>query len=118
MFLSNILEKLNKKANYYQINPLIFIGLYIFSFLPFYLGIYLILVGLGIRVDSIIDLATKKDFQIDFSSSFVVWGVLINRLAWALPYFYIEFFGKNLKWYYHILIWLWVGISVINFIFS
>lgn len=117
-FFVSIFEKLNKRANYHQINSLIFIGLYIFSFIPFYLGIYLILLGLGIGVDSISDLLNRNDLKINLNSILVIWGVLINRLAWALPYLYIEFFGKNLKWYYHILIWLWVIISIINFVFS
>jgi len=117
-FIVSIFEKLNKKANYYQINSLIFIGLYVFSFVPFYLGIYLILMGLGISINSITDLVAKRDFQIDFSSTLVVWGVLINRLAWALPYLYIQFFGKDLKWYYHALILFWVCLTVINFLLS
>ncbi len=117
-FFARILEKLNEKASYYQISPRVFIGLYFFSFVPFYLGIYLILLGLGIKVDSIIDLVAKRNFQINFSNSLIIWGALINRLAWALPYLYIQFFGRNLKWYYHALIWLWIGFSVINFILS
>ena len=117
-FFAGIFEKLNKKASYYQINPSVFIGLYLFSFVPFYFGIYLILLGLGIKVDSITDLVAKRDFRIDFNNPLVVWGILINRLAWALPYFYVQFFGKNLKWYYHILIWAWVGLSAMNFLLS
>jgi|GEM_PF-1206288 len=90
------LDKLNRKAvEEYHVKFEVFVGLYVFSFLPFYLGIFLTVQG------------TLKNAWL-----MAVLGVLINRLAWALPYLYPLFFGtlpKKLK----IGIWLWTASGVI-----
>lgn len=68
-----------KAQDQYGVNPLIFIALYLFSFVPFYWGVFYILKGL-------------KRHHVET----VVKGVAVNRLAWGLPYLYVLFLGHDL----------------------
>ena len=90
------LDKLNRKAvEEYHVKFEIFIGLYVFSFLPFYLGIFMTVQG-----------------TLNNAWLIAVLGVIINRLAWALPYLYPLLYGtlpKKLQ----IGIWLWIASGVI-----
>lgn len=85
-----LIEQWLKAEQRFEVDPAIFIGLYLFSFLPFFIGIFLI------------GLATKNG-----SGILAVAGLLINRLAWALPYAYVWMFGKlNRKLKLLITFWL------------
>jgi hypothetical protein len=90
------LDKLNRKAvEEYHVKFEIFIGLYVFSFLPFYLGIFMTVQG-----------------TLNNAWLIAVLGVIINRLAWALPYLYPLVYGtlpRKLK----IGIWVWIASGVI-----
>ena len=90
------LDRLNRKAvEEYHVKFEIFIGLYVFSFLPFYLGIFMTVQG-----------------TLNNAWLIAVLGVIINRLAWALPYLYPLLYGtlpKKLQ----IGIWLWIASGVI-----
>lgn len=79
----------NASENEYHVNPLIFLTLYLVSFVPFYVGVYLVLSGGKRR-----------------SPSRILTGVLVNRLAWGLPYVYVLAFGRNLP--------VWVAALVIT----
>ena len=89
------LDKLyNKAEQEYNVRFDIFIALYVVSFLPFYLGAFLVVKG-----------TVSKSLVV------VIIGLMVNRLAWAMPYLYPYFFGtlpKKLK--IAILIWLASGV--------
>ena len=89
------LDKLyNKAEQEYNVRFDIFIALYVVSFLPFYLGAFLVVKG-----------------TVSKSLAVMIIGLMVNRLAWAMPYLYPYFFGtlpKKLK--IAILIWLASGV--------
>lgn len=75
----------------YGVNPAVFVGLYLFSFLPFYYGVFRILRG-------------AKRRSLNEAAS----GFAVNRFAWALPYLYVLVFGKNLPTLVTVLVLVWV----------
>jgi len=99
------------KALKHNVNPLVFILLYALSFLPYYVGVYLMLRG----VLSSVSWGNLFDFdfgQLTWGSPFVIWGLLVNRLGWALPYLYVQVMGRGLRWYVHTMIAFWLLGSV------
>jgi len=90
------LDKLNIKAEQdYNVRFDIFIALYVVSFLPFYFGAFLVVKG-----------------TVSKSLAVMIIGLMINRLAWAMPYLYPYFFGtlpRKLK--IAMLIWLASGVA-------
>lgn len=103
-----------RTAEAHHVNPRVLIGLYAFSVIPFYAGIFLILWGSGIGMLSFRGLLQLKLHDLDFGSRAAIAGLIVNRLAWALPYLYIEIFGRNLRWYFHLGIWLWIAMATVN----
>ncbi len=114
--MKEIILQLYQQVLKWNVNPIIFICIYLFSFLPFYSGIFLILKG------SNIDRITFREFRhFDFSkisifNSMTISGLLVNRLAWALPYLYIEIFGSNLPVSIHLAVWIWLILGIGFFI--
>jgi hypothetical protein len=101
-------------AETHHVSPRVLIALYVFSVIPFYLGIFLILWGSGIGMLSIRGLLSLKLHDLDFGSRAAIAGLIVNRLAWALPYLYIEAFGRNLRWYFHAGVWLWISLATVS----
>lgn len=108
---------LNQKARQHNVNPVIFISIYLSSLIPYYFGVYLMLKGSGILNMGL------KDFvhfvpgkNPNFNINLIFLGFLINRLGWAIPFLYIEFWGKGLRWYIHLGIWVWILLSFVSFI--
>lgn len=93
-FLS--LDKLNNKAEQeYNVRFDVFIALYVVSFLPFYFGAFLVVKG-----------TVSKSLVV------MIIGLMVNRLAWAMPYLYPYFFGtlpRKLK--IAMLVWLASGVA-------
>ncbi len=116
-FLKEKCSKLNDRAKSHNVNPMTFIIIYLFSFLPYYFGIYLMLRGSGIFSIGLGDLIRFDFSELSFTNSSLIWGLLINRLAWASPYLYIEVVGKNLRWYVHLGIWVWISGSIGYFVY-
>ncbi len=109
-----LVQKIRKKAVIYGVKTKVFVFLYLISFIPYYLGIYLILKGAGVLDISFAQLIQFDLKEIELKGSLIVWGFLINRISWALPYLYIQIKGrKKLPWYIHGLIWLWIILSVL-----
>lgn len=85
----------HKVEQEYKVSFKVFAFLYILSFVPFYAGLFLATQG-----------AIKK------SAYLVILGLIINRLAWALPYLYPYFFGQlPKKIRLGILLWMASGIA-------
>ena len=95
-WVQQFLSSLRRKAKeQYRVDPAIFVGLYLFSFVPFYLG--LLVLGWGAANDSVL---------------LVVAGLILNRAGWALPYLYALFWGtvpRRIKW----LLWAWLATGLI-----
>ena len=102
------------KAEAYGVNPRVLIGLYVFSVIPFYTGIFMMVSGSGIGLLTLRGLLRFNYHDLDFGSRTAVAGLLLNRLAWALPYLYVELFGRRLKWYFHAGIWLWISLAALS----
>lgn len=111
-WFSRQLQRLNQKALRYQVNPFVFILLYVVSFIPYYLGVYLMIRGSGLLSIDWRDLIHFKFSQIDSNNNLVLWGFLVNRLGWTLPYLYIEIKGRGLRWYVHLALVVWLLSSV------
>ena len=103
-----------RKAIRHHVNPRVFVALYFGSAIPFYVGIYLMLLGSGLLSISWRGLLSFKLQQVHLSGGTVLLGLLINRFAWAIPYLYVEFCGRGLAWYIHVGVWLWIVLSVIS----
>ena len=80
----------NKAQDQYGINPLIFIALYAFSFIPFYIGVFQILRGLR-----------------NHDAMLILKGLFVNRIAWCLPYWYVLFMGHDLPWVIKVPVIVW-----------
>jgi len=103
---------LYQRAEKYNVSPFVFLILYFSSLLPYYLGIYFILRGSGLLSVNLSDLIHFDFSGLDINNTLAVGGLCINRLAWALPYLYIEMVGKGLHWYIHLGIWAWISGSI------
>lgn len=81
----------------YSVNPYVFIALYVISIPPYWWGLWDIARGIygSVKTKS---LANK---------GLIVRGVIINQLAWFLPYIYVAIVARHLPWY------LWVFIAVV-----
>lgn len=82
--------------------------------IPFYAGIALILYGSGIGTLRLGDLLRFDSSHLDLGNGTVIAGVLLNRLAWALPYLYIACFGRGLRWYVYGGLWLWISLTAFS----
>jgi hypothetical protein len=93
------LVNLRRKAiDEYHVKPGLFAVLYVASFVPFYIGLFMMAEGA-------------------LSRSWILVGVggLINRFAFAMPYIYPLFWGtlpKKLK----VAVWAWLIVSFIFFV--
>jgi hypothetical protein len=81
--------------NEYHVSPLVFAILYLGSFVPFYVGVYLALSG-----------SKRHD------GHRVLVGVVTNRLAWSLPYVYVLAAGRNLPVWVAVLVIAWPVVTV------
>jgi len=95
---SSIVQKAQKykvilaeKAQKHGVKPKIFIIIFLLSFIPYYGGIIIASKGL-----------IAGDIRL------TILGLLTNRVAWASPYLYVEIWGKNLRWYIHFLVWVYI----------
>lgn len=110
--LQVIARKLFEKAEWYGVKPQIFIALYLFSFLPFYGGIYLMMKGSGIVSVAFQDLIAFKFKKLPLNNEMLIWGFLINHVGWALPYLYVAIAGKRFKWYTRAAILFWAFLLI------
>jgi len=107
-----ILTAAKQKARTHEVDPRTFVALYVLSAIPFYTGIYFILRGSGVFDIGFRDLLSFDLHRVHLSGSTVALGFLLNRLGWALPYLYVEVRGRNLGWYVHAAVWLWISLSI------
>ena len=104
--------RLDQRAQKYNVKPIVFLILYLCSFLLYYFGVYLILKGSGLFSVRLSDLMRFDFSGLGINNTLVIWGLCVNRLAWALPYLYVEIMGKGLRWYIHLGVWIWIGGSI------
>jgi hypothetical protein len=112
--VSAVLSWVRARAERHGVNPRVLVMLYVLSIVPFYVGIALMLWGSGVTS---LSWASVRGFDLghlELGSRMVVAGLLINRLAWAMPYLYIEMYGTNLKWYVHVGIWAWISAAIVG----
>ncbi len=95
-FAADLIVRYWDKALNYNVNPAIFVGLLLITFVPYYWSWYLILRK-----------ATRREW-FGFSEA-----VIINRLIWAPPWVYVYVAGDNYPWWVRPAILLWSGLAVI-----
>lgn len=97
--IETALVKLRHKAvDEYHVKPGLFAVIYVFSFAPFYIGLFMMAEG-----------------AVRHSWILIAAGGLVNRMAFAMPYIYPLFWGtlpKKLK----VAVWAWMIVSVVFFI--
>lgn len=113
-----MLTSLYQQALTWGVNPLIFVCIYLFSFVPFYFGIFLILKGSHLTKITFKEIRNFRFGRISLFNGTTFLGLLINRLAWTSPYLYIEIVGKNLPASIHLLIWSWLIMGICFFIYK
>ncbi|MBI2798566.1 hypothetical protein HYX70_04765 [Candidatus Saccharibacteria bacterium] len=104
-----IVKLRHKAINDYHVSPKTFAVLYIFSFAPFYLGLFMMAEGV-----------------VRQSWALVALGGLINRFSYALPYLYVIFWGDltekvgiwKIRLRLNVLVWGWIVISVAFFVLT
>lgn len=97
-FGETIARSINQTVADYGVNPLIFIAIYVVSYLPYLWGVYWL--GKGIR---------------HRNNTHIIQGAAVNRLGWAAPYAYVIIYGHSLPiWFFVSLVaWTIVGIVLI-----
>lgn len=108
----NMIENFRYLAiNTYHVDPGIFVFLMIASIPPYYYGWYGLLRGV---------LKFRKEYKdkknnlrpLDIlTKNYFIWPLVINRLAWVMPYVYVIFWGENLPLWFWILFIGWIFLS-------
>jgi hypothetical protein len=93
----NIWQYAENIAATYNISFSIFLLIYLFSFIPFYLGYFFIIHG------SVSGFLKSKDKKIKWNSEVKI-GIFINLVGFVMPYIYILLWGHGLPLFVYILI--------------
>lgn len=96
IFAGNMITNYWDKAESYSVNPAIFVGLLLITFVPYYWSWSLVLRR-----------AIKREWLRFFEA------VIINRLIWAPPWIYVYVAGDNYPWWVRPTIILWGGLALI-----
>lgn len=95
IFGRDMISRYWDKALSYNVNPAVFVGLLLITFVPYYWSWFLI-----------VRKATRRQW-FGFSEA-----VVINRLIWAPPWVYVYIAGDNYPWWVRPAILLWSGVAV------
>lgn len=95
-FGGDLIARYWDKALSYNVNPAIFVGLLLITFVPYYWSWYLV-----------VRKATRREW-FGFSEA-----VILNRLIWAPPWVYVYMIGDNYPWWVRPTILLWSGLAII-----
>ena len=102
-FINNLAQSANILASSYGLNIKIFLTIYLISFLPFYLGYFLIIYSTtrNFSFSSIYFFNLKT--QLNWNNT-IKNGVLIHMFGRLMPYVYILFWGKNLSYEVYLIV--------------
>lgn len=103
------LKSLAIYADQHNVNPKVFVLIYLFSFIPFYYPI--------IKTRVIYDVF-REGWKSGLIAKKIIGAIIINRLAWVAPYVYVLVFGRNLPRWLIILIVLYLIIGLTYFIYK
>lgn len=96
IFAGNLIANYWNKAESYHVNPAIFVGLLLITFVPYYWSWSLVL---------------RKAIKREWLSFFE--AVIINRLIWAPPWVYVYVVGEHYPWWVRPAIIFWGGLALI-----
>lgn len=96
IFAGNLISSYWEKAESYSVNPAIFVGLLLITFVPYYWSWSVVL---------------RKAMKRQWLGFFEV--VIVNRLIWALPWVYVYVVGENYPWWVRPAIIIWGGLALI-----
>lgn len=105
-YINTFFQNIYYYAESHNVNPIIFITLYIISF-PFYY--YPLL-----RMRKIF----KERKKVKLIENIVFKSIIINRLAWASPYLYILIFGRGLSMLVTTLLIIYVLLGIVLFLYK
>lgn len=102
-FLSNIRIISDNIATTYNVEVSVFFVIYLLSFIPFYLGYFLIVFGTSRRINwkSVLTLKLKGNLQWSSQSKA---GLYIHLIGRVMPYVYITIWGRDLPWWLYLII--------------
>ncbi len=109
-----ISDTLNSLIVMHNLDARVFIFVYFVSFIPFYLGYFLLIYGTArkLKWSDVHSLNFKGKFT---WNSTALSGVYVHLFGRMMPYAYIVFFGSNLPIYIYILVFLILLISIFFF---
>ncbi len=108
----NFIDDLYTKAlTVYNVNPIIFIGLFYGSLILYYPGYFIMLRAGYTQYKTHKEKNTKFNLDKLLKDERFIKGLVLNRFGWVLPYLYLMLFGKNLPIWVYILIIFWVSIT-------
>ncbi|MEK7646517.1 MAG: hypothetical protein AAB381_02380 [Patescibacteria group bacterium] len=113
--MENVLIKLtefsNQIAGNYNLDLEVFFVIYLTSFIPFYLGYFLMIFGSTrkLRLKDIFSLNIRNKLRWNDQSSL---GLLIHLFGRIMPYAYIVWFGRNLPILMQVLVWGSIVLSI------
>lgn len=94
------------------VNPYIFLSIYLASF-PFY---YLPIFKLKEHVKLLRD--KNNPHRLSTFKKDIIKYIIINRLAWAAPYFYVLLWGYGLPMAFIVLVWGYIFLGVCLFVYK
>lgn len=113
--MSEIISKLESISEYLQINNdlnlSLFLVIYFVSFIPFYLGYFLIIYGTtrNLKWRDIFHLELRGKLQWSEQSKV---GLIIHLIGRLMPYAYIIIYARNLHWAIYVFVWGVILISL------
>jgi len=111
---TEIWSSANHLARDYNLDAKVFITVYLLSFIPFYLGYFLIIYG-STREMHWRDIFRFKLGKLKWNNESKA-GLFIHLFGRAMPYAYIIFFGQNLPLFVYIFVAVLFFIPFFNFI--
>lgn len=102
-------------AGQYNLDLKLFFLIYLISFIPFYLGYFLILYGSSrnLRWHDILKLNLVDKIKLNNQSKI---GIIIHLFGRIMPYAYILFFGRNLSMWFYIIVLVCTVLAIFLFV--
>jgi hypothetical protein len=93
----------------YGVSLRVLAAIYVLSAVPIWGGAAIMLAGSGILKGLASFPATFR--ECDFRNGVVIAGAVIHLLGWLSPYLYLEIAGRNLPWFVHAVVTLFLGLG-------
>ena len=104
MGITDFLKSTADYAVVHGVSPIIFLILYVASIPLYYFPL--------LKIRAIYKNRKNKDVVLRV----LIGAIVLNRFAWALPYLYVLFFGKNLPLFIKVVLLSYMAVGTIYFV--